>query len=127
MGQQQDGTGLAEIASIKAQLAAITPWPWVSDPQWSDPGTGSVAYGIFAADETGLVGYDGEPTGKADAEFIAAAPTNIARLIALVEQAWNDGHEAGFWNGRESAGSGEMEACGVEHAKLTNPYTQKEG
>lgn len=45
----------------------------------------------------------------------AAAPYMLAR-------AWAAGHESGFWNGRESTGSGEMEFCGVEHAKANNPY-----
>jgi hypothetical protein len=45
----------------------------------------------------------------------AAAPYMLA-------EAWAEGHESGFWNGRESAGSGEMELCGVEHAKVANPY-----
>ena len=46
----------------------------------------------------------------------AAAPYMLAT-------AWAAGHESGFWNGRESTGSGEMEFCGVEHAKANNPYT----
>lgn len=44
----------------------------------------------------------------------AAAPHMLA-------QAWAAGHESGFWNGRESTGSEEMEFCGVEHAKANNP------
>jgi hypothetical protein len=53
----------------------------------------------------------------------------IAVLAALAEAApfikhaaWLEGHEAGFWNGRASAGSGEMAHVGVEHAKVSNPY-----
>lgn len=40
----------------------------------------------------------------------------------LMAAAWADGHESGFWNGRESAGSGEMAAVGIEHEKIANPY-----
>ena len=41
---------------------------------------------------------------------------------AALSAAWANGHESGFWNGRESAGSGYMELCGRDHAKANNPY-----
>lgn len=59
-------------------------------------------------------------------------PERIALLIATtkthssqteLEDAWNKGHESGFWNGRESAGNVEMKLCGVEHAKAHNPFS----
>jgi hypothetical protein len=70
-------------------------------------------------------GFDGSP--QRDAWLADFRKALEAAAPHLLEQAWNEGHEAGFWNGRESAGSGEMEACGVEHAKLHNPYTAMEG
>lgn len=36
--------------------------------------------------------------------------------------AYNIGHQDGFWNGRETAGNTEMTLAGVEHAKHHNPY-----
>lgn len=41
--------------------------------------------------------------------------------------AWDEGHEEGFWNGRLSAGMlpsepGQMPAIGKEHAEANNPY-----
>lgn len=44
---------------------------------------------------------------------------------AALEDAWNKGHESGFWNGRESAGSGEMKLVGADHAKALNPYSAR--
>jgi hypothetical protein len=40
----------------------------------------------------------------------------------LMAEAWAEGHESGFWNGRESAGHHEMRYVGLEHAQLNNPY-----
>lgn len=37
-------------------------------------------------------------------------------------KAWREGHEAGFWNGRESSGNTEMPLVGIKHAEATNPY-----
>lgn len=36
--------------------------------------------------------------------------------------AWAEGHESGFWNGRHSSGSSPEGPIGVEHAKAENPY-----
>lgn len=48
------------------------------------------------------------------AAFEAAAPY-------LMAQAWAEGHEDGFWNGRLS--HGDLQALtGIEHAKAPNPY-----
>lgn len=55
------------------------------------------------------------PQEYAEAMLGAAAPY-------MLSAAWSDGHEAGFWNGRESAGTDETGLCGVEHAKANNPY-----
>lgn len=45
-----------------------------------------------------------------------------AAAAHLSADAWAEGHESGFWNGRESAGCGEMLLIGIEHAEATNPY-----
>jgi hypothetical protein len=42
-----------------------------------------------------------------------------------LEDAWNKGHESGFWNGRQSAGSGEVAGLGVDHAKANNPFSAR--
>jgi hypothetical protein len=66
-------------------------------------------------------------TEKIKIQFREDARTAIeAAAPHLVAPAWEEGHESGFWNGRESSGSGEMAACGVEHAKLNNPYRTQE-
>jgi hypothetical protein len=51
---------------------------------------------------------------KARAALEAAAPHMLA-------EAWDEGHEDGFWNGRLSHGDTEA-LTGIEHAKATNPY-----
>lgn len=48
-----------------------------------------------------------------------------ARQIAA--DAWDKGHEAGFWNGRESHGDVSGVLIGKEHAEATNPYRQAVG
>jgi hypothetical protein len=59
---------------------------------------------------------DGSNQAIAVLEALAAAAPFIKH------GAWLEGHESGFWNGRASAGSGEMAHSGVEHAKVNNPY-----
>lgn len=47
----------------------------------------------------------------------------LGRVVADAKsEAWYEGHESGFWNGRESAGHHEMRYVGLEHAQLNNPY-----
>lgn len=36
--------------------------------------------------------------------------------------AWDEGHQSGFWNGRESSGNTEGLLIGAEHADAMNPY-----
>lgn len=40
----------------------------------------------------------------------------------LLAAAWEDGHMAGFWNGRESLGDTEGKPIGQDHATITNPH-----
>jgi hypothetical protein len=49
------------------------------------------------------------------AELAAAGYGNLA-------DAWGEGHESGFWNGRHSSGHTEMPLVGLEHAEANNPY-----
>lgn len=44
-----------------------------------------------------------------------------AAFPILMAQAWAEGHEDGFWNGRLSHGDPEA-LTGIEHARATNPY-----
>lgn len=55
-------------------------------------------------------------------EDAQAAVEAAAPFIAA--QAWDEGHESGFWNGRLSHGDPEA-LTGVEHAELSNPYRSK--
>jgi hypothetical protein len=55
-------------------------------------------------------------------EAIAVLDALAAAAPFIKHGAWLEGHESGFWNGRASAGSGEMAHGGVEHAKVNNPY-----
>lgn len=43
-------------------------------------------------------------------------------IAPVLAEAWDKGHESGFWNGRES--HGDVTGClvGVEHAEAHNPY-----
>lgn len=50
---------------------------------------------------------------------------NEADTQTLLAAAWAEGHEAGFWNGRESAGHGAMDLVGIKHAEATNPYRKQ--
>ena len=50
---------------------------------------------------------------------------DVGASQTALEDAWNKGHESGFWNGRESAGSGEMKLMGADHAKAVNPYSAR--
>ena len=43
----------------------------------------------------------------------------------LMAQAFAEGHESGFWNGRLSHGDPEA-LTGIEHEKASNPYRNKE-
>ena len=87
----------ADIAAIEARLAALTPGPWGVDGlgigttrEYPDhPNLGPVNYHPSCEDilTTGT-GYDGEsfgicgPNREANLVFIAAAPTDIAALLA---------------------------------------------
>lgn len=74
------------LAQIKARLTAATPGPWDFEPF-------DGSFGVYAleqrdnGDYPAVVGYasEGESGTEADAEFIAAAPTDVARLVAAVE------------------------------------------
>lgn len=54
------------------------------------------------------------------ADALTAAGFGLVKAAAA--DAWAEGHESGFWNGRESAGHHEMRYVGLEHAQLNNPY-----
>lgn len=58
--------------------------------------------------------------GREDDLGIIAALEAAAPL--MFAEAWDKGHESGFWNGRES--HGDVTGCliGIEHAKAHNPY-----
>jgi len=78
----------------------------------------------------GRVKISDEAVGVAAKAYYGPTPHGESRMrraleaVApqLLQAAWADGHESGFWNGRESAGSEDMELCGVEHAEANNPY-----
>jgi hypothetical protein len=55
-------------------------------------------------------------------QAIAVLDALAAAAPFIKHEAWLEGHQSGFWNGRASAGSGEMAHVGVEHAKVNNPY-----
>jgi hypothetical protein len=63
----------SELEDIKDRLAAATPGPWelIGGGEWISP------IGIPVAPDDGGV-------GPQDAEFIAHAPTDIARLLATL-------------------------------------------
>lgn len=65
---------------IRARLAAATPGPWAN--------YGNLGHEVYAvnAHEDDEPGYVAEAIPrKSDAEFIAHAPTDMARLLAVVE------------------------------------------
>ena len=91
---------------IKVRLAAATPGPWNSMTEETSDGE-NVYYTVESKGaKPGDYLLDMSDTGaqgRADAEFIAHAPDDIAYLLAEVEslrsamaRAWNEGQEAGF-------------------------------
>lgn len=55
--------------------------------------------------------------GDARAALVAAA-------AHMLREAWANGHESGFWNGRLSHGDPEA-LTGVEHEQASNPYRKR--
>lgn len=83
-----------ELDAIKGRLAAITEWPWIAFCRTGVRHrmgiTNKRLFDDGDAPEVLDVVELGEDTGgiksEADAAFIAAAPTDIARLLAEVER-----------------------------------------
>jgi hypothetical protein len=76
-----------ELEAIKARAAAATEGPWEAYSSSCCPDMGGVSsskYRVHAA-ELGNVGH---PALLEDAEFMAAARTDVPRLIAALEEAW---------------------------------------
>lgn len=73
------------LKSIRERLSAATPGPWEHNA-----GNGisvpSTAEYINIAPTTVLCEFDLGPSGYADCEFVANAPSDIAYLLALVER-----------------------------------------
>lgn len=60
------------------------------------------------------------------AKLAGALAENREEAIAEAKfDAWRRGHESGFWNGRQSAGHGEMKLVGIEHGNKANPHRQE--
>lgn len=57
-------------------------------------------------------------------QVVRMSDTLQASARQIAADAWDKGHESGFWNGRESAGNVAGLLIGVEHAKANNPYRQ---
>ena len=80
-------TARVVLEGIKARLAAATPGPWTHDEAFN---ASFVCAGEGAVADTWIARWDNRPgrkQDKADAEFIAAAPTDVARLTAALEAA----------------------------------------
>lgn len=83
-----------DLKAIKARLAAATPGPWRSAWDDGDPNADvtirSLAPGLDECASYVIVAswYDGPITLclEADAAFIAAAPSDVAALVAEVER-----------------------------------------
>lgn len=65
----------------------------------------------------------------ADQAMRKVAESLVPVLQQAKAQAWDEGHEEGFWNGRLSAGMlpsepGQMPLIGKEHAEAKNPYRE---
>jgi hypothetical protein len=75
------------LDGIKALLGAATPGPWVARQDFIDGGVPDNSITLNGGGRGDYIGtialhYD---VRAANAEFIAAAPTDIARLVAAVE------------------------------------------
>jgi hypothetical protein len=71
------------VGEIQARLSAATPGPWElfgSLPQWENEE--DLSFGPDNAPEVGIV-----KEGLGDAEFIAAAPADVAYLLAELRKA----------------------------------------
>ena len=76
---------MIDLAAIKARLAAATPGPWSAYSAMCCPDMGGVQ-GPKGSVCTAQVGRYGHPMTLEDAEFIAAARTDIEALVAEVER-----------------------------------------
>lgn len=80
------------------------------------------AMSAYLAAKIGLRAEGDGPLEHGLHEAMALLDALVTAAPFIKHEAWLEGHEAGFWNGRASAGSGEMAHVGVEHAKVSNPY-----
>lgn len=91
---------IKRLQEIKDRLEKATPGPWKIEET-------NVGWGLLARNdvegEFGLLTYQDGFDGKEDAEFCAAAPTDIADLVAEVEAL------------RELAGRMHLMLCGMQH------------
>lgn len=77
------------IEKIKKRLAAITDGPWYAGKKRTDDNgiSQSISVGAFEADEhyedTICEVWDGNHVAKANADFIANAPADIAYLLGI--------------------------------------------
>ena len=76
-----------------------------------------------------LTSWYGDIPGAAVYRLVHADPAQSDETSSRLAAAWDEGHEAGFWNGRLSSNDAEA-LTGIEHAKANNPYrspTQERG
>jgi hypothetical protein len=77
------------LDGMKARLSAATPWPWlVNDREQTvrvEHSEGGMWLGEIMFDRSSEDYTDWMETFRPDATFIAAAPTDVARLTAALE------------------------------------------
>ena len=67
-------------------------------------------------------GYDEREDAVLELRIAKATAALLPIIREAQAEAWAEGHESGFWNGRESSGHHEMRYVGLEHAQLNNPH-----
>lgn len=122
-----------KLNEIRARLDAATPGPLEAEHRESLDWLSSSPYINTAGHEAGSKIHTGDPgnpiwgscwphrNARADAEFIANAPADIAWLLDQLAEAWEKGARTAFYSGRAGSDWPQGRTAFTDHI-WANPY-----